>query len=44
MNSRSEVNMMTEKFLKAVGLTLRPLTDLGLELGVEGSAGTNIPY
>ena len=27
-----------------MGLTLRPLTDLGLKLGVEGSAGTNIPY
>ena len=44
MDSRSQVNMMTEKFLKTVGLTLRPLTDLGFELGVEGSAGTNIPY
>ena len=36
--------MMTEKFLKDVGLTMRPLTDLGLKLGVQGSAGTNIPY
>ena len=44
MDSRSQVNMMTEEFLKTVGLTLRPLTNLGLELGVEGSAGTNIPY
>ena len=23
---------------------MRPLTDLGLKLGVEGSVGTNIPY
>ena len=23
---------------------MRPLTDLGLKLGVEGSAGTDIPY
>ena len=44
MDSRSQVNMMTEKFLKTVGLTLRPLADLGLKLGVEGSAGTDIPY
>ena len=44
MDSGSQVNMMTEKFLKNVGLTLRLLTDLGLKLGVEGSAGTNIPY
>ena len=44
MDSRSQVNMMTEKFLKTIGLAMRPLTDLGLELGVEGSAGTNIPY
>ena len=44
MDSGCQVNMMTEKFLKTVGLTLRPLTDLGLKLGVEGSAGTNIPY
>ena len=44
MDSGSQVNMMTEKFLKNVGLTMRPLTDLGLKLGVEGSAGTNIPY
>ena len=43
MDSGSQVNM-TEKFLKNVGLTMRPLTDLGLKLGVEGSAGTNIPY
>ena len=44
MDSGSQGNMMTEKFLKTVGLTLRLLTDLGLKLGVEGSAGTNIPY
>ena len=44
MDSGSQVNMMTEKFLKKVGLTMRPLTDLGLKLGVEGSVGTNIPY
>ena len=44
MDSGSQVNMMTEKFLKTVGLTLRPLIDLGLKLGVEGSAGTDIPY
>ena len=39
-DSGSQVNMMTEKFLKTVGLTLRPLADLG----VEGYASTNIPY
>ena len=44
MDSGSQVNMMTEKFLKNVGLTMRLLTDLGLKLGVEGSAGTDIPY
>ena len=44
MDSRSQVNMMTEKILKTVGLTLRPLADLGLKLGVEGSSGTDIPY
>ena len=44
MDSGSQVNMMTEKFLKMVGLILRPLADLGLKLGIEGSAGTNIPY
>ena len=44
MDSGSQVNMMTEKFLKNVGLTMRPLTNLGLKLGVEGSAGTDIPY
>ena len=44
MDSGSQVNMMTEKSLKNVGLTMRPLTDLGLKLGVEGSAGTDIPY
>ena len=44
MDSRSQVNMMTEKFLETVGLTMRPLADLGLKLGVEGSAGTDIPY
>ena len=30
MDSGSQVNMMTEKFLKMVGLILRPLADLGL--------------
>ena len=44
MDSRSQVNMMTKKFLETVGLTMRPLTDLGLKLGIEGSAGTDIPY
>ena len=44
MDSGSQVNMMTEKFLKNVGLTMRLLTDLGLKLRVEGSAGTDIPY
>ena len=44
MDSGSQVNMMTEKFLKKAGLILRPLEDLGLKLGIEGSAGTNIPY
>ena len=44
MDSGFQVNMMTEKFLKTVGLTLRLLADLGLKLGVEGSAGTGIPY
>ena len=44
IDSGSQVNMMTEKFLKNVGLTMRLLTDLGLKLGVEGSAGTDIPY
>ena len=44
MDSGSQVNMMTEKFLKMVGLILRLLADLGLKLGIEGSAGTNIPY
>ena len=44
IDSRSQVNMMTERFLKTVRLTLRPLADLGLKLGVEGSAGTDIPY
>ena len=44
MDSGSQVNMMTEKFLETVGLTLRPLVDLGLKLGIEGSAGTDIPY
>ena len=44
MDSGSQVNMMTEKFLRKVGLTMRPLTNLGLKLGVEGSAGTDIPY
>ena len=44
MDSGLQVNMMTEKFLKMVGLILRPLADLGLKLGIEGSAGTDIPY
>ena len=44
MDSGSQVNMMTEKFLKNVGLTMRLLTNLGLKLGVEGSAGIDIPY
>ena len=44
MDSGSQVNMMTEKFLKEAGLILRPLEDLGLKLGIEGSAGTDIPY
>ena len=44
MDSGLQVNMMTEKFLETVGLTMRPLADLGLKLGVEGSAGTDIPY
>ena len=44
MDSGSQVNMMTKKFLKNTGLTMRPLSDLGLKLGVEGSVGTNIPY
>ena len=44
MDSGSQVNMMTDRFLKKLGLIMRPLTDLGLHLGVEGSAGTNIPY
>ena len=44
MDSGSQVNMMTEKFLKNVGLTMKPLADLGLKLGVEGSVGTDIPY
>ena len=44
MDSGSQVNMMTEKFLKMVGLILRLLADLGLKLGIEGSAGTDIPY
>ena len=44
MDCQSQVYMMTEKFLKNSGLTMRPLTDLGLKLGVEGSAGTDIPY
>ena len=43
MDSGSQVNMMTDKFLKKLGLTMRPLTNLGLELGVEGSAGIDIP-
>ena len=40
MDSGSQVNMMTEKFLKNVGLTMRPLTNMGLKWGVEGSAGS----
>ena len=44
MDSGSQVNMMTEKFLKRAGLILRLLEDLGLKLGIEGSAGTDIPY
>ena len=44
MDSGSQVNMITERFLKNVGLTMRLLTNLGLKLGVEGSAGTDIPY
>ena len=44
MDSGSQVNMMTEKFLKKIGLILKPLEDLGLKLGIEGSAGTDIPY
>ena len=44
MDSGSQVNMMTDRFLKKLGLTMRPLADLGLHLGVEGSAGTDIPY
>ena len=44
MDSGLEENMMTEKFLKMVGLIIRPLADLGLKLGIEGSAGTDIPY
>ena len=44
MDSGSQVNMMTEKFLKEAGLILRPLEDLGLKLGIEGYAGTDIPY
>ena len=44
MDSGSQVNMMTEKFLKETGLILRPLENLGLKLGIEGSAGTDIPY
>ena len=44
MDSGCQMNMMTEKFLKNVGLTMRPLTDMGLKLGVEGSVGTDIPY
>ena len=44
MDSGLQVNMMTEKFLKMVGLIIRPLADLGLKLGIEGSAGTDIPY
>ena len=43
MDSGSQVNMMTDKFLKKLGLTMIPLTDLGLHLGVEGSVGTDIP-
>ena len=44
MDSGSQVNMMTDRFLKKLGQTMTPLADLGLHLGVEGSAGTNIPY
>ena len=44
MDSGSQVNMMMEKFLKEIGLILKPLENLGLKLGIEGSAGTNIPY
>ena len=44
MDSRYQVNMMTEKFLKMSGLILRLLENLGLRLGIEGSAGTDIPY
>ena len=44
MDSGSQVNMMTEKFLKKTELTLRPLENLGLKLRIEGSAGTDIPY
>ena len=44
MDSGSQVIMMTEKFLETVGLTMRLLADLRLKLGVEGSAGTEIPY
>ena len=44
MDSGSQVNMMTEKFLKETGLILRPLENLGLKLGIEGSAGTDISY
>ena len=44
MDSGSQVNMMTKNFLKNAGLTMRSLSDLGLRLGVEGSAGTDIPY
>ena len=29
MDSGSQVNMMTDKFLNKLGLTMRPLTDLG---------------
>ena len=39
MDSGSQVNMMTEKFLKKSGLILRLLENLGLKLGIEGSAG-----
>ena len=44
MDSGSQVNMMTDRFLKKLGLNMRPLTDLRLHLGVEGSEGTDIPY
>ena len=44
MYSGSQVNMKTDKFLKKIGLTMRPLTDLGLPLRVEGSVGNDIPY